>query len=83
MVCGSYRRGKETSHDIDLLLCDPKLLTMDDVKQSNRLYKIIKKLKKNNLITDDITSENVKTKYMGFTTYKNKIYRILARHYYR
>jgi DNA polymerase/3'-5' exonuclease PolX len=76
MVCGSYRRGKELSHDIDLLLCDDKLITLDDVKQSDRLFKIIKKLKKHNIITDDITSETVKTKYMGFVTYKNKVYRI-------
>lgn len=76
IVCGSYRRGKETSHDIDLLLCDKKLVTLDDVKNSTKLSKIIRKLKKNKIITDDITSENVKTKYMGFTTYKNKLYRI-------
>ena len=76
IVCGSYRRGKSTSHDIDLLLCDTSLKTMVDVKNSDRLSKIIKKLKKNNLITDDITSDNVKTKYMGFTSYKDKLYRI-------
>lgn len=76
IVCGSYRRGKETSHDIDILLCDDRLQTLNDVKQSTRLYKIIKKLKKENIITDDITSEHVKTKYMGFTTYKGKKYRI-------
>ena len=76
IICGSYRRGKEISHDVDLLLCDPKLQTLDDVKNSTKLYRVIKKLKKENVITDDITSEHVKTKYMGFTTYKNKKYRI-------
>jgi len=79
IVCGSYRRENETSHDIDLLLCDPMLETMLDVKQSNRLCKIIRKLKKHNIITNDITSENVATKYMGFTTYRNKMYRIDVR----
>lgn len=76
LVCGSYRRGKPVSHDVDLLLCDPKLRTLDDVRNSTKLFRIIKKLKKENIITDDITSEHVKTKYMGFTTYKNKKYRI-------
>lgn len=76
IVCGSYRRGKETSHDIDILLCDERLQTLDDVKGSTRLCKTIKKLKKEGIITDDITSEQVKTKYMGFTTYKGKKYRI-------
>lgn len=76
IICGSYRRGKEMSHDIDLLLCDPKLQTLDDVKKSDKLYRVIKKLKKENIVTDDITSDHVKTKYMGFTTYKNKKYRI-------
>lgn len=76
MVCGSYRRGKATSHDIDLLLCDDKLKTLDDVKQSDKLSRVIRKLKKHNIVTDDITSENVKTKYMGFATFKGKTYRI-------
>lgn len=76
LICGSYRRNKPVSHDVDLLLCDPKLKTLDDVKKSTKLFHIIKKLKKAKIITDDITSEHVKTKYMGFTTYKNKKYRI-------
>lgn len=79
IICGSYRRGKSESHDIDLLLCDPKLKTMDDVKKSDILFRIIKKLKKNDLITDDITSDDVKTKYMGFTSYNDKLYRIDVR----
>ena len=76
IVCGSYRRGKEISHDIDILLCDDRLQTLNDVKESNRLFKTIKKLKKEKIITDDITSDQVKTKYMGFATYKGKKYRI-------
>lgn len=76
IVCGSYRRGQQLSHDIDLLLCDYELKNLNDVRQSDRLFKIIKKLKKHGIITDDITSETVKTKYMGFITFKNKVYRI-------
>lgn len=76
IVCGSYRRGKQTSHDIDLLVWSDSLTTQDDVRNSDKLSKCIKKLKKAKIITDDITSENVKTKYMGFCTYKTKLYRI-------
>ena len=76
IVCGSFRRGYATSHDIDLLLWDESLITQDDVRDSDKLSKCIKKLKKANIVTDDITSDQVKTKYMGFCTYKNKLYRI-------
>lgn len=76
IICGSYRRGAEKSHDIDLLLCDKKLITQDDVKDSDKLYRVVKKLKEHKIVTDDITSENVKSKYMGFTTYKGKKYRL-------
>jgi len=76
LVCGSYRRGVLVSHDIDLLLWTDKLITQDDVRQSDTLHKCIKKLKQANIVTNDITSDNVKTKYMGFCKYKNKLYRI-------
>lgn len=79
IVCGSYRRGLLKSHDIDLLIWSDDLIEEKDVKNSDVLTKSIKKLKKANIITDDITSENVKTKYMGFCTYKSKLYRIDVR----
>lgn len=75
-VCGSYRRGLAYSSDIDILICDKSLNTMIDAKNSNKLKDIVKKLKSKNLITDDITDKNVKTKYMGFTKHNNKLYRI-------
>lgn len=76
MICGSYRRGSEQSHDIDLLIWNKKYVTEEDVNKSDKLYKIVEKLKKNDIITDDITNLNYKNKYMGFAKYKNKIYRI-------
>jgi DNA polymerase/3'-5' exonuclease PolX len=79
IVCGSFRRGYEKSHDIDLLLWDESLLTQNDVRKSDKLSKCIKKLKKSGIVTDDITSDKVKTKYMGFCTHKNKLYRLDVR----
>lgn len=77
IVCGSYRREKPISHDIDLLLCDEKLVTMEDVRNSSKLKKMITLLRQNVLLIEDgLTSSDVKTKYMGFTRYKNQLYRI-------
>ena len=76
LLCGSYRRGLPQSSDIDLLICDLNLLFKEDLEESNILKTIINNLKKINLITDDITSSDVLTKYMGFCNYKDKNYRI-------
>lgn len=75
-ICGSYRRGLPQSSDIDVLLTDVNLLFKDDLDSSNTLSKFISGLKKVKLITDDITSEKVTTKYMGFCRYGDKNYRI-------
>lgn len=73
VVCGSYRRGKEISHDIDLLI------THKDIKKNkqivnnddNYLIKLVEELKEYNFILDDITYKNYITKYMGFCKLKN------------
>jgi DNA polymerase/3'-5' exonuclease PolX len=75
-VCGSYRRGLPQSSDIDILICDLNLLFKEDIENSNTLKKFISDLKKKKIITDDITSELVLSKYMGFCQYNNKHYRI-------
>ena len=65
-ICGSYRRLKETSGDIDLLLSKKNNETIN-----NYLKIFINKLKENNLLVDDITYKNYKTKYMGFLKYND------------
>ena len=75
VICGSYRRGLEYSSDIDVLLYDQDLLTMNDVKKSNMLNNYVKQLTKYKLIVDNITNNNV-TKYMGFIKWENTIRRI-------
>ena len=83
-ICGSYRREKPFSNDIDILLT--KLGDPDESR--NHLKSFVKKLKKpirenNNkeLLVDDITDKNIETKYMGFSKYKdNHIRRIDIRY---
>jgi DNA polymerase/3'-5' exonuclease PolX len=80
-ICGSYRREKLTSGDIDVLIS--KIGTSIDKKDKvNHLEIIIKRLKKNiksndnqPLLVDDITDKSYETKYMGFAKYKNKPFR--------
>jgi len=71
--CGSYRRGKPTSGDIDILISKFGKINDDDDNLQN-IVKILKnpitKNDKKPLIVDDLT-ELGKTKYMGFLKYKN------------
>ena len=81
-MCGSYRREKLYSNDIDILIS--KLDTHSDEKQMNHLKRFISKLKTNlrdnmdkPLLVDSMTDKKIKTKYMGFSKlYDNMIRRI-------
>jgi len=76
-ICGSYRREKLFSNDIDVLIS--KMGTKNDkTKCEIHLERMIKKLKSNikinnnnPLLLDDMTDKNVKTKYMGFGKLKD------------
>ena len=63
-ICGSYRRGKEYSGDIDILINHPEYQTQDDFKDCSVLGTIINNLKSNGFLIDDLTY-NGYTKYMG------------------
>ncbi|XP_039283131.1 DNA polymerase lambda [Nilaparvata lugens] len=63
MICGSYRRGKQTCGDVDLLLIRP-----DEVCSKELLTSILVKLRTNGFISDDLTpleSNGNHHKYMG------------------
>jgi DNA polymerase/3'-5' exonuclease PolX len=86
-ICGSFRRERPTSGDIDVLVS--KLGTKDDsTDETKHLEIFINKLKENiktnadkPLLVDDITDKNFETKYMGFAKYKeNHIRRIDVRY---
>jgi len=68
-ICGSYRRRKPFSNDIDILISNKN--NKNNLEKFVELFK--KPIKKNNnkpLIVDDLT-DKYKTKYMGFIQYKN------------
>lgn len=68
-LCGSYRRGKAYSNDIDCLICH----------ESNYLKEFIEILSKKNFLVDDMTVRpNVK--YMGFCKHNRVIRRIDIRY---
>ena len=67
-ICGSFRRKLKYSNDIDLLI-----VSKDN---SVSLFDYINILKKDNIIYDDLTIENIHTKYSGITKYLNELYRI-------
>lgn len=71
-ICGSYRREKPFSNDIDVLIS--KVGSKSNKKHLMKFVKRLKKnLKSNNnkpLLVDDMTDGEVITKYMGFCKYK-------------
>jgi DNA polymerase/3'-5' exonuclease PolX len=78
IVCGSYRRNKPTSNDIDFIIVHSDFRTKKDIENSKKNYLeiFITKLKEKNIIVDSLTSENVPTKYMGICNLKGILRRI-------
>lgn len=76
IICGSYRREKDFSGDIDVLLFHTNLITKIDIEKSkiNFLQKTVELLKKNNIIIESLTSDEVPTKYMGICRLLNGEY---------
>lgn len=76
-VCGSYRRGKLTSGDIDVLIYHPSIKTKEQaIKPKNdHLAKLITTLENDNFLLDAISYKRIK--YLGFCQYqKNPVRRI-------
>ena len=73
IICGSYRRKKDFSNDVDVLITHPDVKTKLQIKfKENYLRLLVKKLKKDKFILDDLTDKDFEVKYMGFCQYKNK-----------
>ena len=70
IICGSYRRKKETSGDIDILLYHDDVNDETDANQSNYLTEFLELLIYKKFITDHLTAITNPTKYMGFGKYK-------------
>ena len=72
-VCGSYRRKKTTSGDIDVLITHPKLANEYDIKEQGGTYlmDIVKQLSEVGLLVDHLTTLGT-TKYMGVCRLSSK-----------
>lgn len=75
IICGSYRRLKPFSSDIDMLLIHPEIC-VNNINDNKYFTKFINKLIKEKFIIESFTATNVTTKYMGLCNYNNNIYRI-------
>lgn len=77
MVCGSYRRGKKTSGDVDLLMFHPDVKTMQHIRQPEKfklesyLELFVDTLTEQGFLLDNLTDKDYHMKYMGFCKYKN------------
>jgi DNA polymerase/3'-5' exonuclease PolX len=69
-ICGSYRRQKLTSNDIDVLVTIPTILTINVNEEKNIMKKIINHFQNDNFLIDNLTSDAT-NKYMGFCKYKD------------
>lgn len=61
-VCGSFRRGAESSGDMDVLLTHPDF-TSETIKQPKLLHRVVDQLEKCSFITDTLSKGD--TKFMG------------------
>ena len=71
MICGSYRRKKSESGDIDILLYHDNIKDEKTAKKSNYLTLFLKLLLSKKFITDHLTAIDNPTKYMGFCKFKD------------
>ena len=70
-ICGSYRRLKKTSGDVDIIIIHNEYKKMSQKLNINYLDIIVKKLIEKNIIIESLTRTDVKTKYMGIFKWKN------------
>lgn len=71
-VCGSYRRLKEKSNDIDFLIIHPKIKKQKDLL-NNKFFKLfLKKLVDIGFLVESFTNLDVKSKFMGLCQLSSK-----------
>lgn len=74
VICGSYRRQKPFSNDIDCMLTHDDIVTHDDLeKTENYLQLFVGKMKHKKFIVDSLTGDDVDTKFMGFCQYSGEL----------
>jgi DNA polymerase/3'-5' exonuclease PolX len=77
VVCGSYRREKKTSGDVDFIVTHPKFKTKKDLSKYIKLFeKFLLRLKSEGFMIEFLTDASVQTKFMGIFKWNNIIGRI-------
>lgn len=72
IICGSYRRQKQVSNDIDVLIYHTDIKTKKDIiDKENYLKKFVSLLSKDKFLLDAIDPD-FEVKYMGFSQLKEK-----------
>jgi DNA polymerase/3'-5' exonuclease PolX len=72
-ICGSYRRLKDTSGDVDMIIIDN---VKSNVKSNLIIKQFIDILVKKDFIVESLTTPNTPTKYMGIFKWNNNLRRI-------
>jgi len=70
-TCGSYRRLKETSGDVDFIIIHNDYKTLNTNMKNNYLDIFVNKLIEKKFIIESLTKTDVKTKYMGIFKWKS------------
>ena len=70
-LCGSYRRGRAKSGDVDCLITHPEIKTLEDLdtNPTNILAKFVELLTNLDFLVDHLTDFG-RSKYMGFCVIK-------------
>lgn len=64
-ACGSYRREKPTSNDIDLLISDKRIKTRRQQQNSDLLSRVVKELRDHGIVLADLTYKTFTSNYRG------------------
>ena len=72
-ICGSYRRGQETSGDMDVIISNPKYVK--GIAEQNYLKRVVEMGVTDGFVIDHLTEKGDK-KYMGFCKIKKRVRRI-------
>lgn len=64
-MCGSYRREKNISNDIDIIISHSDIITKKQAEKTDLMKQYIRSLSDAGFIVDSLTSLDVPTKYMG------------------
>lgn len=76
VICGSYRRMRITSNDIDVLITHPDIKTKKQLEkmsyEDNYLRQMVLHMEDDGFLLDSLTDKDFTSKYMGFCRFGKK-----------